>query len=60
MTKHKAGADTYSFKMKPRPDSAPGLETDGKGRVIPLAQRTEDDQRKAKKAAGAKARRAKS
>jgi hypothetical protein len=40
-------------KMKPRADSPPGLETDGQGNVIPLAQRTREDQEKAA-AAGVK------
>ena len=30
-------------KMQPKPGSPPGLETDGKGNVIPLAERTEED-----------------
>ena len=42
-----AGHDTARFKMKPRPGSPPGLETDGHGNVIPLAQRTQEDQEKA-------------
>jgi len=50
MTGKKAGADTSKFKMKPQPGSPPGLETDGKGNIIPLAQRTEDDQAKARAA----------
>jgi hypothetical protein len=33
--------------MQPQPDSPPGLETDGKGNVIPLDQRTAEDQEKA-------------
>jgi hypothetical protein len=40
------GADTHKFKMKPKPGSPPGLETDGHGKVIPLAQRTADDRAK--------------
>jgi hypothetical protein len=50
MTDHKAGSDTNNFKMKPKPGSPPGLETDGHGKVIPLAQRTEEDRAKAKAA----------
>ncbi len=42
-----AGQDIAKFKMKPRPGSPPGLETDGHGNVIPLAQRTKEDQEKA-------------
>ncbi len=34
-------------KMAPRPDAPPGLEQDGCGNVIPLSQRTKDDQDKA-------------
>ena len=30
-------------KMRPKPGSPPGIELDGKGNVIPLAERTEDD-----------------
>jgi hypothetical protein len=41
MTDHKA-------KMAPRAGSPPGLETDGRGNVIPLARRTEDDRAKAR------------
>ena len=44
MTDKKAGSDTNHFKMKPKPGAPAGLETDGHGDVIPLAQRTEDDQ----------------
>jgi hypothetical protein len=47
MTDKKAGSDTNHFKMKPKPGAPAGLETDGHGNVIPLAQRTEDDQAKA-------------
>lgn len=35
-------------KMAPRASAAPGLEQDGEGNVIPLAQRTKEDQDKAK------------
>jgi hypothetical protein len=31
-------------KMQPQPDAPPGLETDGRGNVIPLEKRTRDDQ----------------
>jgi hypothetical protein len=41
-------------KMRPKPGSPPGLETDGKGNVIPLAERTKDDQEKAKAASSVK------
>jgi hypothetical protein len=34
-------------KMQPRADAPPGLETDGKGNVIPFAQRTREDKEKA-------------
>ena len=37
----------HKAKMQPQPDAPPGLETDGKGNVIPLAQRTEEDREKA-------------
>jgi hypothetical protein len=40
--------DNHKDKMKPRADSPPGLETDGKGNVIPLDKRTKEDQEKAK------------
>jgi hypothetical protein len=43
----RAMPDNHKDKMKPRADSPPGLETDGKGNVIPLAQRTKEDQEKA-------------
>jgi hypothetical protein len=33
-------------KMAPHSDAAPGLEQDGCGDVIPLSQRTKDDQEK--------------
>ena len=33
--------------MAPRADAPPGLEQDGCGNVIPLSQRTKDDQEKA-------------
>jgi len=34
-------------KMAPHSDAPPGLEQDGQGNVIPLAQRTKEDQEKA-------------
>ena len=37
----------HKAKMAPHADSAPGLETDGQGHVIPLAHRTREDQVKA-------------
>ncbi len=51
----KAGRDTAHFKMKPNPGSPPGMERDGHGRAIPLAERTEEDQRKAMAAGGSEA-----
>ncbi len=38
----------HKSKMAPLPDAAPGLEQDGKGNVIPMPQRTKDDQEKAR------------
>jgi hypothetical protein len=32
--------------MAPRSDAPPGLEQDGCGNIIPLAQRTEEDRQK--------------
>ncbi|MEY4966352.1 MAG: hypothetical protein RL274_1935 [Pseudomonadota bacterium] len=37
----------HKAKMVPRPDAPPGLEQDGCGNVIPLSQRTKEDQEKA-------------
>jgi len=37
-------------KMAPRSDSPPGLEQDGQGNTIPMAQRTQEDQEKARAA----------
>lgn len=37
----------HKAKMQPRADTPPGLETDGKGNVIPFAQRTGEDKEKA-------------
>jgi hypothetical protein len=34
-------------KMAPKPGSPPDLETDGRENVVPLSQRTKDDQEKA-------------
>jgi|APGre2960657468_1045069.scaffolds.fasta_scaffold251269_2 hypothetical protein len=36
----------HKAKMAPRPDAPPGLEQDGCGNVIPLSQRTKEDQEK--------------
>jgi hypothetical protein len=33
----------HKAKMHPKAEAPAGLETDGKGNVIPLAQRTRDD-----------------
>lgn len=38
----------HKAKMAPRADAPPGIETDGHGNVIPLSQRTPEDQAKAK------------
>jgi hypothetical protein len=38
----------HKARMAPRADAEPGLEQDGKGNVIPLSQRTKDDQEKAR------------
>jgi hypothetical protein len=59
MTDQKAGSDTYRFKMKPKPGSPPGLETDGHGNVIPLARRTAEDRAKAQAAGEPKSAREK-
>ena len=37
----------HKAKMQPRAEAPPGLETDGKGNVIPLDQRLPEDQAKA-------------
>ena len=42
-------SDGHKVKMAPLADAAPGLEQDGKGNVIPLPQRTQEDQEKARK-----------
>ncbi len=39
---------TAKPRMAPRKDAPPGQEQDGCGRVIPLEQRTEEDQEKAR------------
>jgi hypothetical protein len=36
----------HRSKMAPTKDAPPGLETDGKGNVIPFEKRTKDDQEK--------------
>jgi hypothetical protein len=38
--------DHHRSKMAPVKDAPPGLETDGKGNVIPFEKRTKDDQEK--------------
>lgn len=43
------GGTHHKARMAPQPDAAPGLEQDEHGDVIPLAQRTRDDQEKAAK-----------
>lgn len=40
-------SDDHKAKMQPKPSAPPGLETDGKGNVIPFSQRTRDDQQAA-------------
>jgi hypothetical protein len=40
-------------KMRPAADAPPGLEQDSKGNIIPLEQRTEEDQEKARAASQA-------
>ena len=37
----------HKAKMAPLQEAPPGLEQDGKGNVIPLAQRTKENQEKA-------------
>jgi hypothetical protein len=41
----------HKAKMAPRHDAPPGLEQDSHGNTIPLDQRTEEDQQKARAAA---------
>jgi hypothetical protein len=41
-------AAVHKARMAPRAEAEPGLEQDGKGNVIPLSQRTKDDQEKAR------------
>jgi hypothetical protein len=36
----------HHSKMAPAKDAPPGLETDGRGNVIPFEKRTKDDQEK--------------
>lgn len=38
----------HKARMAPLPDAPPGLEQDGEGHVIPVPQRTKDDQEKAR------------
>lgn len=38
----------HKTRMAPRKDAPPGLEQDGKGRMIPFDQRTKEDQEKAR------------
>jgi hypothetical protein len=45
---HESAPESHKAKMAPRAEAAPGLEQDGKGNVIPLPQRTQDDQEKAR------------
>jgi len=40
----RAMSDDHKARMQPRPEASPGLETDGKGNVIPFDQPTRDDQ----------------
>ena len=37
----------FKPRMRPRADAPPGMETDGRGNVIPLFERTPEDQQKA-------------
>jgi hypothetical protein len=43
-----APPEVHKARMAPRAEAEPGLEQDGKGNVIPLSQRTRDDQEKAR------------
>ena len=43
MTDRKIPEPVATGRMRPRPGSQPGIETDGKGNVIPLAERTAED-----------------
>jgi hypothetical protein len=45
---------TAKAKMLPKSTSSPGLELDGKGKVIPVAKRTKDDRRKVANASAKK------
>jgi hypothetical protein len=40
---NKTSEPVAAGKMRPRPGAQPGIELDGKGNVIPLAERTEED-----------------
>jgi hypothetical protein len=40
--------------MHPVKSSSPGLETDGKARIIPVTERTEEDRRKVARASARK------
>ncbi len=41
--------DKDRARMAPKPDAPPGQEQDSHGNVIPLSQRTKDDQEKSAK-----------
>jgi len=45
---HKRQQGEHRAAMRPQPDAPPGLEQDGKGRTIPLEERTAEDQEKAR------------
>ena len=44
---NKTNEPVATGKMRIQPGSPPGIELDGKGHVIPLAERTEEDRQKA-------------
>lgn len=44
------GSTSHKARMAPRADAPPGLEQDGQGNTIPVSQRTQDDQDKARAA----------
>jgi hypothetical protein len=46
-------------KMLPKSSASPGLELDGKGKVIPIAKRTKDDRRKVANATAKKKKKTK-
>jgi hypothetical protein len=46
-SEHSGTGPAHHAKMAVHSDSPPGIELDGKAHVIPLAQRTEGDRRKA-------------